>query len=106
MDCSSSGSSVHGIFQARILELGFRFLLQGIRQTQHLLCLLHCRLILCLLSPMPQQVDTSNNIPLWGSQADSRYRSVCLKKTVFVQTQWEGEKKSIMHWLLKVYENW
>ena len=31
MDCSLPGSSVHGIFQARILEhLGGHFLLQGI----------------------------------------------------------------------------
>ena len=42
MDCSPPGSSVHGIFQARILEW---VVLQGIFPTQgsnqHLLCLLH-----------------------------------------------------------------
>ena len=30
MDCSLSGSSVHGILQARILRVGCNFLLQGI----------------------------------------------------------------------------
>ena len=47
---SRSVSSVHGIFQARILEWVAIFLLQGIFRTQgsnwHLLCLLHCRWIL------------------------------------------------------------
>ena len=45
MDCSLPGSSAHGISQARILEQGCHFLLQGIFPTQgsnlHLLCLLH-----------------------------------------------------------------
>ena len=44
-DCSPSASSVHGIFQARILGRVCRFLLQGIFQTQgsnsHLLHILH-----------------------------------------------------------------
>jgi len=52
--CSPPGSSVHGIFQARILERGCYFLLRGIFLTQglnlRLLCLLLCRLILYLLS--------------------------------------------------------
>ena len=42
MNCSSPVSSVNGILQARILELGCQFLLQGIFPTQGLnLCLLH-----------------------------------------------------------------
>jgi len=45
VDCSPPDSSVHGILQARILEWGCHFLLQGIFLTQrlnpHLLCLLH-----------------------------------------------------------------
>ena len=45
MNCSPPGSSVHGIFQAGILEWGCRFLLQGIFPTQGLnpclWCLLH-----------------------------------------------------------------
>ena len=49
MDWSSSGSSVHGIFQARILEM-YSSLLQGIFLTQglnpHFLYLLHCVWIL------------------------------------------------------------
>ena len=55
MDCSPPGSSVHGILQARILEV-CHFLLQGISMTQgsnpNLLCLLHWQadsLPLCLL---------------------------------------------------------
>ena len=44
-DCSLPGSSVHRIFQARILEWVAIFLLQGIfpiqRYTLQLLCLLH-----------------------------------------------------------------
>ena len=42
MDCSPPSSSVHGIFQARILEWVAVLLLQGIFLTQGLnLCLLH-----------------------------------------------------------------
>ena len=50
MDCSPPGSSLHGIFQARILEwLGCHSLLQWIFQTQELNPgLLHCRQILNL----------------------------------------------------------
>ena len=36
MDCSPPGSSVQGIFQARVLEWGSHFLLQGIFPTQGL----------------------------------------------------------------------
>ena len=54
MDGSLPGSSVHGTFQARILECIAIFLLRGIFPTQgsnmHFLCLLHCRQILYLLS--------------------------------------------------------
>ena len=51
MDCSLSGSSVHGIFQARVLEWIAIFLLQGIFPTQESnLGLLHCRQTLYRLS--------------------------------------------------------
>ena len=52
MDCSPSGSSVHGISQARILEqVGCHSLLQGIFLTQGLNPgLLHCRQTLYCLS--------------------------------------------------------
>ena len=51
MDCSPPGSSVHGVSQARILEWGCHFLLQGISLTQGLNPgLLHCRQILYHLS--------------------------------------------------------
>ena len=50
LDFGLSGSSVHEIFQAKILERVAIFLLRGIFPTQgqnpHLPCLLHCRQIL------------------------------------------------------------
>ena len=58
MDCSTPGSSVHGIFQARIL-VGCHFLLQGIFLTQglnpHLLCLLIGKWILYHWSHLEQK---------------------------------------------------
>ena len=51
MDCSLLGSSVHGILQARILELSCCALLQGIFLTQGWnLGLLHCRQMIYRLS--------------------------------------------------------
>ena len=56
MNCSQAGSSILGIFQARILGLGCHFLLQVIFPSQglnsHLLCLPHWRQILyhCTMS--------------------------------------------------------
>ena len=62
MDCSLPGSSVHGIFQARILEY-YYFLLQGIFLTQRLNpCLLHW------------QVDSS---PMSHLGSPILYSSVC-----------------------------
>ena len=56
MDCSPLGSSVHGIFQARILEWVAisSFLTQG--SNPCLLCFLHYRQILYLPEP-PQKPD-------------------------------------------------
>ena len=55
MDCSPSGSSVHAIFQARILEWISIFLLQGIFLTQgsnlSLLHFLHWQADSLLLMP-------------------------------------------------------
>ena len=54
VDCSPLGSSVHGIFQARILGVGCYFLLQGTFSTKgsnpHILCLLHWQADSLLLS--------------------------------------------------------
>ena len=51
MDCSPSGSSIHGILQARILEWVCHFLLQGIFLTQESNPgLLHCRQMIYQLS--------------------------------------------------------
>ena len=51
MDCSPPGSSVHGIFQARVLGVGCHFLLQGIFPTWgSKLGLTHCRQMLYHLS--------------------------------------------------------
>ena len=58
MDCSPPGSSVHGIFQAKILEWVAIFLLQGMFPTQGLNShLLHCRQILYCLNH--QEAHTS-----------------------------------------------
>ena len=51
MNCSLPGSSIHGIFQARVLEMDCHFLLQGIFPTWGLNPgLLHCRQMLYCLS--------------------------------------------------------
>ena len=59
MDCSLPGSSVHGIFQARIIGVGCHFLFQGIFPTQglnlHLLC---CRWIILSLAPPGKSTST------------------------------------------------
>ena len=58
MVCNPPGSSVHGILQAKILELGFHSLLQGIFPTQRLnLCLLYCRQILYYPSHQYDKID-------------------------------------------------
>ena len=59
MDCSLPGSSVHGILQARMLEWGCHFLLQGIFPTQgfnlHLLHTLHWQMDFLPLSQVGSQ---------------------------------------------------
>ena len=74
MDCSPPGSSVHGIFQARILERVAIFLLQVIFPTQEsnpsLLCLLHCRWILYLLSHQGSPIRMPST-PWWFSGKES-----------------------------------
>ena len=53
VDCSLPGSSVHGIFQARILEWVTISFSRGSSQTSdqtHVSCLLHCRRVPYLLS--------------------------------------------------------
>ena len=68
LDCSLPGFSVHGNFQAKILEWISIFLLQGIFLTQGsnlcLLYLLHCRWILYPLSWAIREGLSS----LWKSQ--------------------------------------
>ena len=63
MDCSPPGSSVHGIFQARILQWVAIFL-QGTFSTQglnpYLLCLLHCKRILYHLSHQESHTELLN----------------------------------------------
>ena len=64
MDCSQPDSSVHGMLQARILELDCHSLLQGIfpshRWSLHLLWFLHCRCILyCWALPGSQSFAAS-----------------------------------------------
>ena len=52
VDCSLAGSSIHGVFQARVLEVGCHFLLQGIFPTEGSnLGLLHYRQTFYPLEP-------------------------------------------------------
>ena len=61
MDCSPPGSSVHGIFQARILGVGCHSLLQGIFLTQGSnLGLWHCRRILYHHQKIKVHSDSEN----------------------------------------------
>ena len=50
LDCILPGSSVHGIFQARILEWMSISSSKGSYRPRSNLCLLHCRWILCTLN--------------------------------------------------------
>ena len=54
MDCSPPGSSVHGIFQARILEWGATPSSKGSSHPgfEHLRCLLHCKWISLSTEPL------------------------------------------------------
>ena len=68
LDCSPPGPSVHGIFQARILEwvtiLQGIFLIQGLNPC--LLCLLHWRWILFPLShqnKLSLEINSQNFLP-------------------------------------------
>ena len=66
MNCSLPGSSIHGIFQARVLGVDWHFLLQGIFPTQGLNPgLPHYRQMLYCLSHQGSQntEDTANETP-------------------------------------------
>ena len=72
IDCSRPSSTVHGILQARVLEWGCHFLLQGIFLTQGSIWhLLHCMQILYHWA--------SGKAPLWG-WVGGRYASSGSKK--------------------------
>ena len=59
MDCSLPGSSVHGIFQARVLEWVAISFSRGISPTQESnLCLLHCGQMLYHLSHQGRHTHT------------------------------------------------
>ena len=100
-DCSPPGSSVHGISQARILGVGFHFLLQGIfpirGASPHLLCILPCRWIFYLLghlsSRWPQlrvrqnfRKKTAILVPLETARSRLGYRARELRGTLAVPT--------------------
>ena len=85
MDYSLPGSSVHRLFQARILEWVAIFLLHGIFPTQGLnpclLCLLHCRRILYLRShqgsPSPCLLVAQSCLTLCNPMDCSPARLIC-----------------------------
>ena len=100
-DCSPPGSSVHGISQARILGVGFHFLLQGIFPIQgaspHLLCLLPCRWIFYLLGHLSSRwpelrvrqnfrKKTAILVPLETARSRLGYRARELRGTLAVPT--------------------
>ena len=64
MDCSPPGSSVHGIFRARILEWAA---ISSSRGNTQLLGLLHCRQIFLLLSQGEAQIwgHLPTNVPFF-----------------------------------------
>ena len=71
MDCSLPGSSVHGIFQARVLVVGCHFFLQWTFPTQGSdLGLPHCRQTLYRLShqgsPLLSDIDLQIFFPTCG----------------------------------------
>ena len=76
MDCSLTGSSVHEIFQARVLELGSLFLLQGILLTQgsnaisYISCII--RQVLYHLEPVWPRNPTIGHI-LWENHIWKRH---------------------------------
>ena len=67
MDCSPPGSSVHGVFQARILECVVVFFSKGSSQAGSNLVLLHCRQIFFffLLSELPGKPRERGNLAKW-----------------------------------------
>ena len=71
MDCSLPGSSVHAIFQARILEQVAIFLLRGIFLTQgsnvHPPCLLHWQVDSLPLVPLLSMCLMESWSGSWGS---------------------------------------
>ena len=81
MDCNLPGSSVHGILQARILQLVARSLLQGIFPTQgsnpHLLCLLRWQAGSLPLVPPGKPVINTINLIQHPSAHIVTFFSVC-----------------------------
>ena len=75
-DCSSPGSSVHGVLQARILEWVAISFFQGIFPTQELnLGLLHCRQMFYRLSCEARLWKASVSKQAWvGSRGYRSYR--------------------------------
>ena len=92
VDCSPPSSSVHGIFQAWILEWVAIFLLQGIFSTQgsnpHLLCLLRCRWI---LSPLSHQKVVHS----WPFIQNRLYNRFLI---TYWRSWWILKERSRCHW--------
>ena len=95
MGCSPPDSSVHGILQARILEMGCHFLLQVIFPTQglklSLLWLLHCRRILYAWASWQALVSPSFlicilNCSVWTHHIKS---ALCLNLSYNEKKKWK-----------------
>ena len=77
MDCIPPGSSVQGIFQARVLEWVAIFLFQGIFPTQGKICLchLHWQADSLLLSHLGSFYDTKPKDKVWEGKVTIPERS-------------------------------
>ena len=88
LGCSPPGSSVNGIFQARILECVA--ILQRIFLSQRLnpcrLCLLHCRRILYLLNRQGSQAKLNSKKAVWRVGVKLRPDSKSVSKSHFHST--------------------
>ena len=89
MDCSPSGSSVHGIYQARTLEWGCHFLLQGIFPTQGS--------NLCLPVSLTFQADSFTQWATWKAPRECVLECTCSLKLFLSQTLSRNQIDHFLH---------
>ena len=67
MDCSLPGSSVHGIFQARVLEWGYLFKILHIALSAHALSLSRVRLFCDPMDCSPPGSSVHGILQAWST---------------------------------------